>query len=89
MCGPRSVRNGRVELPVDRPCVAVIILVKLHQPEVEWFGAGCLAPYSGRVYHTFNLNNSHILGVGGSIHSHGKTDFACSGIVREIVVSGK
>ena len=70
MCGPRSVRNGRVELPVDRPVGAVIIFVELHQSEIEGLGAGCLAPYSGRVYHTFNLNNSHILGVGSSVHRH-------------------
>ena len=70
MCGPRSVRNGRVELPVDRSGNAVVILVEFHQPEIERLGARCFAPYSGRIDNALYLDDSHILGVGFPIHRH-------------------
>ena len=70
MCGPRSVRNRRVELPVDRPGVAVVILVELHQSEIERLGARGLAPYAGWIDNALYLDDSHLLGVGSPVHRH-------------------
>ena len=89
MGGPRTVRNCRIELPVDCSILAVIILVQFHQPEIECLGTGRLTPYSGRIDHTLHLNNPHVLGVGLTVHGHGETNLSGTGIVRKIVISGK
>ena len=85
--GPWAVGNCRVELPVDRTRIAIVILFEFHQPEVEGLGTGSFSPYSCRIHHPFHLHYADVLGVGSAIDCGSEAYGSGTRIVREVVVN--
>ena len=89
MRSPGTVGNCRVELPVDRTRIAVVILFEFHQPEVEGLGTGSFSPYSCRIHHPFHLHYADVLGVGSAIDCGSEAYGSGTRIVRKVVVAGE